>query len=94
MFPTIRFRIAYDRLKKQYSTQKASERYLSILYIAARESEIAVDNALDSLIRKNAPICKKQVRLLVKSGFKTSEVHVPQVDLACYDQLLEQVTSC
>lgn len=62
--------------------------------IAARESEIAVDNALDSLIRKNAPICKKQVRLLVKSGFKTSEVHVPQVDLACYDQLLEQVTSC
>lgn len=94
MFPTIRFRIAYDRLKKQYSTKKASERYLSILYIAARESEIAVDNALDSLIGKNAPICKKQVRLLVKSGFKTSEVHVPQVDLACYDQLLEQVTSC
>lgn len=97
LFPTSRFRIAYDNLKKQYTAKSAVKRYLDILYIAAKESETAVDNALRVLIDKNIDICKSQVQDIMQSNkpvFRTDDINIPEVDLSCYDQLLEGVISC
>ncbi len=97
LFPTSRFRIAYDSLKKRYTSKSAVKRYLDILYLAAKESETAVDNALRILIEKNIDICKTQVQELIQSiepVFKTGDILIPEVDLRCYDQLLEGVMSC
>jgi len=96
LFPTSRFRIAYDDLKQRHSQSVAAKHYLNILYLAARESETAVDDVLRMLIDKNIRICDEQVEALVHSSQPVpvaTKVRVPAVDLACYDQLLEEVTA-
>ncbi len=64
MFPTSRFRIAYDSLKNCYTAQSAASRYLKILYLAAKDSEVAVDNALMVLIKKAVRSAKMRSRAL------------------------------
>lgn len=94
LFPTSRFRMAYDSLKKRHALRVAAKQYLNILYLAARESETAVDNALRVLIDKNMPISDEQVKMLVHSSEPVptvTEIHIPAVDLTCYDQLLKEV---
>jgi hypothetical protein len=94
LFPTSRFRIAYDSLKKRHAQSNAAKQYLNILYLAARESETAVDDALRVLIDKNIQISDEQVNTLVQSNQPVStatEIHIPAVDLTCYDQLLQEV---
>jgi Mu transposase-like protein len=96
LFPTSRFRIAYDDLKKRHSQLIAAKQYLNILYLAARENETAVDDVLRMMIDKNMSICDEQVEALVQSSQPVAiitEVRIPAVDLACYDQLLEEVMS-
>ncbi len=97
LFPTSRFRIAYDSLKKHHSPSIAVKQYLNILYLAARDSETAVDDALRFLIDRNSRITDEHVKTLIRSKApvpSASEVHVPSVDLACYDQLLREVAPC
>jgi hypothetical protein len=97
LFPTSRFRIAYDSLKKRYAEKSAVKQYLSILYIAAKESETSVDNALKIMIDKNMAICKEEVQILMQSNepvFKTTDIHIQAVDLNDYDQLLQEVVLC
>ena len=97
MFPTSRFRIAYDSLKKRYTQRSAAKRYLNILNMAAKESEIAVDNALRVLIDKSMDICKEQVEILMQSGesvFTATDIDIPAIDLTCYDQLLQGEILC
>jgi len=94
LFPTSRFRIAYDSLKKRYIQSSAAKRYLNILYLAARESETAVDDVLRVLIDKNIHISDERVKTLVQSNEPVptvTEIHIPAVDLTCYDQLLQEV---
>jgi hypothetical protein len=96
LFPTSRFRIAYDNLKQRHSQTTAVRQYLNILYLAARESETAVDDVLRMMIDKNMRICDQQVAALVHSNRAVpvaTKVRIPTVDLTCYDQLLEEVTS-
>jgi hypothetical protein len=96
LFPTSRFRIAYDDLKQRHCQSVATKQYLNILYLAARESETAVDDVLRMMIDKNIRICDEQVEALVHSSQPVpvaTKVRIPAVDLACYDQLLEEVTS-
>jgi len=96
LFPTSRFRIAYDDLTHRHSKTKAAKQYLNILYLAARESETAVDDVLRMMIDKNMSICDEQVEALVRSSqpvAAATKVRIPAVDLRCYDQLLEEVTS-
>ncbi|MGD8263088.1 MAG: IS21 family transposase, partial [Desulfobacterales bacterium] len=57
LFPTSRFRIAYDDLKQRHSQRMAAKQYLNILHLAARESETAVDDVLRMMIDKNMSIC-------------------------------------
>jgi hypothetical protein len=97
MFPTSRFRIAYDSLKKRYTLKSAAKRYLGILNMAAKESEVAVDSALRILIDKNMDICKSQVQTLIQSNepiYRVEDIDIPEIDLTAYDQLLEEVMSC
>ena len=68
MFPTSRFRIVYDSLAKRYTPQSAAKRYLIILNIAAKESETAIDNALNILIDQGVAIDEKQVEGLMSPG--------------------------
>jgi hypothetical protein len=94
LFPTSRFRMAYDSLKKRHALRVAARQYLNILYLAARESETAVDDALRVLIEKNLPISEERVKMLVHSNEPVptvTEIHIPAVDLTCYDQLLKEV---
>lgn len=94
LFPTSRFRIAYDDLKKRHSQNMATKQYLNILHLAARENETAVDDVLRMMIDKNMNICAEQVEALVRSSQPVAEatkVWIPTVDLACYDRLLEEV---
>ena len=96
LFPTSRFRIAYDELKKRHSPKVATRQYLKILYLAARESESVVDDALRMLIDKDMDISDEQVEALVRSNQPVptaTEIKIPAVDLTCYDQLLEEVMS-
>lgn len=84
LYPTHRFRMAYDYLKN-------SKEYLKILHLAARESETVVDEALDHLIENNMPITFEGVLVLVKNADKWSSARDPQiqdVDLTLYDHLL------
>ena len=96
LFPTSRFRIVYDDLKKRHSQRQATRQYLNILYLAAKESEMAVDAVLRMMIDKNIALFDEQVEALVKSRQPlpvVTEVRIPAVDLTCYDQLLEEVTA-
>ncbi len=97
LFPTSRFRIAYDSLKKRHALSIAFKQYLNILYLAAHESETGVDDALRSLIDQDIDIGDELVkkRVLSNEPIPTpTEIHISPVDLTCYDQLLQEVALC
>jgi hypothetical protein len=91
LFPTHRFRMAYDWLKRRHLSRAAKE-YLGILHLAARESEAMVDEALRRLIDQERPISREAVERLVRGAEGLSplpaQVLIPEVDLAAYDGLL------
>ncbi|CCK79588.1 integrase, catalytic region [Desulfobacula toluolica Tol2] len=96
MFPTSRFRIAYDYLKERYTVQSAASRYLKILYLAAKDSEVAVDSALTVLINESHEISKDAVQRLMESNAPVAgpdDIHIPAVDLTLYDKLLKEVAA-
>jgi hypothetical protein len=93
LFPTTRFRMAYDYLAAKISSPtRASKEYLQILNLAAKESESGVDDALRVLFEKESEISFHSVLLLVESVSvsvpSATEVIVSEVDLENYDQLL------
>ncbi len=95
LFPTSRFRIAYDNLKKRHAHSIAVKQYLNILYLAAHESETGVDDALRSLIDQGMEISYELIEKLVLSNEPipmVTEILISPVDLTCYDQLLHEVT--
>ena len=96
LFPTVRFRIAYDCLKQRHSHAVAARHYLNILHVAARDSESRVDGVLRDLIDNGEDINEAQVRHRVKAFdgvVPLTDVHIPAVNLHCYDALLEEVNS-
>ena len=96
MFPTSRFRIAYDNLKKRYTVKSAAARYLKILCLAAKASEVAVDSALMILINEDQEISIEAAERLIKSNTSVSrpdDIHIQAVDLTLYDQLLKEVAA-
>ena len=91
LFPTSRFRMAYDWLK-DHRPASSSKEYLKILNLAAKESETGVDDALRKLIGEERPINFEAVESVFRSGSKApapTEVTVSEVDLSVYDELLE-----
>ncbi|NNK94933.1 MAG: IS21 family transposase [Desulfobacterales bacterium] len=94
LFPTSRFRIAYDSLRKRHSTSRAAREYLGILTIAAQDNETAVDDALRYLIDHEGRIDAAQVRAFLLKGQPhepVTNISVQAVALSGYDQLLQEV---
>jgi hypothetical protein len=91
LFPTHRFRMAYDAIKRSHPGHSAKE-YLHILYLAARENETAVDEILRSHFDKGLPISAGAIEKVLRTGEKTApptEVRIADVDLLSYDMLLD-----
>jgi len=91
LFPTSRFRMAYDMLKRDHAFQKASREYLLILSLAAKENETAVDEVLRCLFEWNCPISAKAIEDLILSSRKPrplTDVSIRPVVLHAYDCLL------
>ena len=92
LFPSSRFRIAYDGLKRQHTTSKAAKEYLTILNLAAKEGEDLVEQALECLFELGGFLEADHVRDIVlnwKNAPKASpQVHIKPVDLKAYDRLL------
>ena len=90
LFPTHRFRMAYDQLQRR-RPQGAAKEYLRILHLAARENETSVDTALHHLIDKDQLITAESVEALVYGEttqlFSPEDVLVQEVNLAVYDEL-------
>jgi len=91
MFPTSRFRRAYDALLEQCPGRAAKD-YLRILDLAAKQSETGVDAVLSRLLEWNVPITPTVVadHLAHELGLpRAMEVVITTVDLSMYDSLLE-----
>jgi len=91
LFPTSRFRMAYDTLTSQSPT-RAHKEYLGILYVAARQSECGVDEALRQLLEQGTSISIEAVEAHLDSAqpsAQTPKVVVDHIDLGLYDTLLE-----
>jgi len=92
LFPSSRFRIAYDQLRHNQPLH-AEKEYLKILHLAARESEQRVEAALCHLLATGEPISSAVVKELVSMASESemciAQVTVNPVNLNDYDQLLE-----
>ncbi|MFQ5641627.1 MAG: IS21 family transposase [bacterium] len=92
LFPTHRFRVAYDALKESKGAQ-ADKEYLQILQLAARQSETAVDFALNQFIDQQDPISFERVEAIVRSDQQfppSRSIAVEAVEIGVYDALLSQ----
>jgi len=90
LYPTTRFRIAWDILSKEKPTRAAKE-YLEILYLAAKESESGVDDALRTIIDAGTEVSAEAVRTLLRTSSAiplATAVEVTQIPLQSYDELL------
>jgi hypothetical protein len=90
LFPSSRFRMAYDWLAHRQPARAAKE-YLRILHLAAREGEAGVEAALAGLLDAGGPLDADAVaeRLRQRDPIRpATDVSVPPVDLSVYDALL------
>jgi hypothetical protein len=91
LFPTSRFRMAYDALHETMPGRSAKE-YLKILKLAAEQGEVQVDEALRELLegKAEAAITVESIgEMLAKLDTiaPVTMVEVVSVNLASYDQL-------
>jgi hypothetical protein len=91
LFPSSRFRMAYDALRER-RPERAAKEYLRILQLAAHESEVGVEAALavllDAGVLPEAAAVAERLRQSDRPVSRT-EVTVGPVDLSLYDALLE-----
>ena len=90
LFPTSRFRMAYDALREA-QPERGHKEYLGILYLAARQSETAVDEALRTLLGSDRLVSRAAVEELVHRSEEVppvTDVTVEEVDLLGFDDLL------
>ena len=91
LFPTTRFRMAYDVLKETKPSRAARE-YLEILHLAAHESETGVDDALRAVFDAEAEVSADVVKMILASKtpvLEATRVEVHQIPLQSYDELLD-----
>src|SRR5262249_15492480 len=90
LFPSSRFRLAYDTLLGQ-QPERAAREYLGILHLAARQSEAGVEAVLGRLLDEGRPLSTAAVEEGLRIGDKgvsLTDVTIGVVDLASYDALL------
>lgn len=91
MFPSSYFRMAYDELCRNHSERLAVRKYLTILHMAAHESEEAVEQALRIAIQTGEPISPEWVRQKIEDWQQlpsVMDVSVEEPDLGAFDVLL------
>lgn len=91
LFPSSRFRMAYDVLLERQPERSAKE-YLRILHLAARQTEAGVEAALAWLLDTGQPLSAAAVEHKVRQGERLSPataVTVAAVPLTVYDALLD-----
>ena len=94
LFPTTRFRMAYDTLCDHHVPSQASRQYLQILHLAAQESETLVDATLGRILGTDETLSAQRVEALVHESAGSDSlcaavsVVVAAVDLHEYDSLL------
>lgn len=91
LFPTSRFRMAYDGLKEQAPGQAVKE-YLKILKLAAEEGEVQVDEVLRETLERNGEGSIDAGRIestlaRVDTISPVTMVEVAPVDLTIFDDL-------
>jgi Mu transposase, C-terminal domain len=89
MFPTSRFRMAYDALR-QATPSRAAREYLQILELAARENESLVDDALRMLLEEDQAITLSAVREWMgrrETARPVTDVQVEFTNLSSFDEL-------
>jgi hypothetical protein len=95
LFPTSRFRMAYDALRET-TPGRSSKEYLKILKLAAEVGEVQVDEALRGLLdgKAEAVITVESIgELLAKLDLiaPVTMVEVAPVDLASFDELCTEM---
>jgi len=93
LFPTSRFRMAYDALKQSHSPRRANKEYLGILHMAARVNETAVGHALGGLIQHGREITARTIERIVQAARTDGPakgVTIAAVGLSGYDGLLSK----
>jgi hypothetical protein len=91
LFPSSRFRMAYDALQKN-QPERASREYVHILHLAAHESEAAVDGALQQLLSGGEALTAARVQALLLADSippAVPVVTVATVSLSVYDDLYD-----
>lgn len=91
LFPTSRFRMAYDALQETAPSQAVKE-YLKILKLAAEEGETPVDEALRELLERKAEATVTvesigEVLRRLDTITPVTVVEVAAVNLASFDEL-------
>ena len=95
LFPTSRFRMAYDGLRES-TPGRASKEYLKILQLAAETGEVPVDQALRELLAGEAEeaITVESIGAMLAqldTFAPVTMVEVALVDLASFDQLCTEM---
>lgn len=92
LFPSVGFRMAYDELLITRPA-RASREYLEILYLAARESESAVEAAIERLLEKGRAIDAASVKEIVEKNDVPDDMvralEIPEPDFEEYNMLFE-----
>ncbi len=89
LFPTLNFRVTYDRLREGCSERVADMEYLRILKHAARTMECQVDAVLGTLCGQGMlPRWNTVLEFCPVRNLEPPTVTIPPVDLSCYDLLL------
>jgi hypothetical protein len=91
LFPTTRFRMAYDRLCEGRDERLGAKDYLKILHHAAHNSEVAIDDALRVLLASDTPLSAAAAIALATTSAAlpaATEVVVEPPDLKEFDALL------
>jgi Mu transposase-like protein len=91
LFPSSRFRMAYDALQETAPSQAVKE-YLKILKLAAEEGEAPVDEAMRELLERKAETAIRaesiqEVLRRLDTIAPVTEVEVAAVDLTSFDEL-------
>jgi len=94
LFPSVRFRWAFDYLKAHHTIQSASTEYLKILQLAAKESQSMVEEALECVSEMYTGVSFSWIKEIVDNwkahATPTLEVVVIPVPLCAYDELLQE----
>jgi hypothetical protein len=95
LFPTSRFRMAYDALKET-APSRCSKEYLKILKLAAERGEVAVDEVLRALLKGDAEAVVTaetitEVLAKLDTIAPVTMVEVAMVELGSFDQLFTEM---